>query len=311
MLISVIIPSCQQKYLKYTLGSLSLQQGISKSDFEVIVVDNPESKSTQEVCSEFGVRYLTSELGSNLARNTGIAAAQSKLIALTDDDCSVDPFWLSRLIGLHGVFRAGCIAGPLYLNYMESKPEWLVDDLEYLLSYVHWKEPEGITGPFDLKHYKNSWVVSANLSFTKENWERVGGFNPNIGYHGRSEFISNDEIQFVNKLRNLGSPGILYDNELIVKHLIPEFRTTLEFLEKKSYGQGYADGILAREENKGSLEDIYHDFVQDKMMNLFGYHSILKTRQKLCNEQTTRLYIKAYIKVKIAYIQGLESALNG
>lgn len=309
MLISVVIPTHQQKVLKETLTALSNQKGINQNQYEVIVVNNPRDNDTFNLVRGFGFKYVISQLGSNNARNAGIALAKAPIIALTDDDCLPNENWLSRLLGLHAVYnRCGVICGPLKLKYLCDQPKWLTDDLEYLLSRMEWNNPPGVIGPFDLNIYPNRWAVSANLSFTKANYLKTGGLNGNIGYHGKQEYISNDEIQFINKL----SPyGIIYDNELVVEHLIAEDRCTIDFLELKSYGQGVADGIMQREESTDSINDIYHNYFQPKLLTMFDYNRILKTREKIANEDATREYIKAYIKVKLAYLAGLEKGLGG
>ena len=286
------------------------QEAINKNDYEVIVINNPHELETYRLVKEYGFKFATSKLGSNNARHVGISLAQSPIIALTDDDCEVNLHWLSRLIGLHSIYnKAGVICGPLKLKYVDEQPKWLTDDLEYLLSKMEWSNPTGIVGSFDLNIYPNRWAVSANLSFTKERYVLAGGLNGDIGYHGKEEYISNDEIQFINKLSHF---GIIYDNELVVDHIIDNSRMTIEFLEKKSYGQGIADGIMQLQDNPDKpINDIYHDYFQPKLVGMFNYNSILQTREKICNEDETRNYIKAYIRVKLAYLAGLEKGLGG
>jgi GT2 family glycosyltransferase len=68
---------------------------------EVIVVDNsPGSGLTSRVVRAFpDVRYLAeSRAGLSVARNTAIENAVGEIVAFTDDDATVHPDWLGRLI---------------------------------------------------------------------------------------------------------------------------------------------------------------------------------------------------------------------
>jgi GT2 family glycosyltransferase len=68
---------------------------------EVIVVDNaPGGGSTRQVVEAFpGVRYVPEPRpGLSVARNTAIEQAVGEIVAFTDDDATVHPQWLRRLL---------------------------------------------------------------------------------------------------------------------------------------------------------------------------------------------------------------------
>jgi glycosyltransferase involved in cell wall biosynthesis len=66
---------------------------------EILVVDNgSRDRATYEVTREFPVRYLVEPTpGKSRALNRGIMEATGEIIAVTDDDCTVDPGWLDGL----------------------------------------------------------------------------------------------------------------------------------------------------------------------------------------------------------------------
>lgn len=69
-------------------------------DYEVILVDDGSTDSTQETAAEFPrVRDIRQEnRGLSAARNAGIAAATGEIIAYTDSDCRADEDWLYYLV---------------------------------------------------------------------------------------------------------------------------------------------------------------------------------------------------------------------
>ena len=77
-------------------------EALNYPDFEVILVDDGSTDSTQEIAALFpAVRTLRHErnLGLSAARNTGIYAATGEIIAFTDSDCRADEDWLRYVVG--------------------------------------------------------------------------------------------------------------------------------------------------------------------------------------------------------------------
>ena len=87
--------------------------------FEIVVVDNaPSSDATEAaVRAEFGadprVRYVREPRpGLSVARNCGAAAAAGQIVAFTDDDVRVDPYWLDGIVrGFRQGEEVACVTG--------------------------------------------------------------------------------------------------------------------------------------------------------------------------------------------------------
>ncbi len=67
---------------------------------EIIVVDNGSTDGCRAVVDSFaGVRYcVQNQTGSYAARNLGIEATDSDILAFTDADCVPSPDWLTRAV---------------------------------------------------------------------------------------------------------------------------------------------------------------------------------------------------------------------
>jgi len=81
---------------------------------EIIVVDNGSTDGTRDSLRSFGdsIRVLTETTrGASAARNCGIRAARSPIVAFTDADCLVDPGWLCHLIAPLTDRKAGVVGG--------------------------------------------------------------------------------------------------------------------------------------------------------------------------------------------------------
>ncbi|MCZ2803682.1 glycosyltransferase [Modestobacter sp. VKM Ac-2983] len=80
---------------------------------DVLVVDSAsETPRTMEVAAEAGFRAVRVDRpGLSVARNAGIAAATSELIAFTDDDCIVRDRWVDALAERFRDPRVGVVTG--------------------------------------------------------------------------------------------------------------------------------------------------------------------------------------------------------
>jgi GT2 family glycosyltransferase len=81
---------------------------------EILVVDNnPRTTATFDLVSKFPtVRYLREDqAGANSARNCGILAARTELLAFIDDDAAADPNWLRAIIAPFRDPRVWCVTG--------------------------------------------------------------------------------------------------------------------------------------------------------------------------------------------------------
>ena len=97
---SVIIPAYQaQEEITACLRALA-QQTVSRSRYEVIVVDDGSTDGTAQAARDAGADLVLSlpHGGPAAARDAGIEAARSPLLLFTDADCEPSPQWLERMI---------------------------------------------------------------------------------------------------------------------------------------------------------------------------------------------------------------------
>jgi glycosyltransferase involved in cell wall biosynthesis len=125
--ISLIICTYNRADMLPTCLVNATTQTLPPGDYEVIVVDNASSDHTQSIVQQFpGVRYLyCGTRGLSSARNTGVAAARSPLVAFIDDDCVTDPELLSELLETFARHpEAGCVGGAIEVRLPAPLPRW-------------------------------------------------------------------------------------------------------------------------------------------------------------------------------------------
>jgi GT2 family glycosyltransferase len=89
---------------------------------EVIVVDNdPGGDDCRREADQFGARYIPERRrGLNNARRTGMLAARGDVVALTDDDCILQPGWLASLSERFADPMVAAVTGPAYPFELET-----------------------------------------------------------------------------------------------------------------------------------------------------------------------------------------------
>lgn len=106
MKISIIIATynrCQK--LEFLLESLKNLRLPDELKCEVLVIDNNSTDSTRQVTANYlfsehpGFRYIFEQRqGKSYALNTGVREAGGDILALTDDDCVPDPYWINAIV---------------------------------------------------------------------------------------------------------------------------------------------------------------------------------------------------------------------
>jgi glycosyltransferase involved in cell wall biosynthesis len=114
--ISVVIPAFNEEgYLERCLAALALQD-CPMDPYEIIVVDNGSTDRTAEIARRYGARLVVEpRKGVARARQAGFEAARGVVIASTDADTIVTPFWVSRIAWhFRTVPTLGAVYGPVW-----------------------------------------------------------------------------------------------------------------------------------------------------------------------------------------------------
>lgn len=116
--ISVVVPTCNRAALLRGCLDALLAQGLERSRYEVIVVDDASADETQAVLQSFAgagtVRTvrLAHNAGQAAAKNAGAAIAAGGLLLFLDDDMRVAPGCLQAHLDAHDG-QARVVFGPI------------------------------------------------------------------------------------------------------------------------------------------------------------------------------------------------------
>ncbi|MDR3715055.1 MAG: glycosyltransferase [Puia sp.] len=229
-------------------------------EFELIVVDNaPDDDSTERVIRSFpSVRYVREpRKGLDIARNTGARLASHALIAYTDDDVVVDPYWT--------LYLKSCFSDPLVMAVTGLVIPYALQTRSQYIFERNWGFNKGyLPRLFDHRYFLENlesgvrvWDIGAgaNMAFRREIFDLVGWFDERLDV-GAAGCSGDSELWY----RILAEGwNCLYLPHLFVYH---HHRETDRELDRQlfSYMRGQVSSLLIQYENyghKGNLSRLY------------------------------------------------------
>jgi glycosyltransferase involved in cell wall biosynthesis len=241
---AVVCTRDRSTYLAQCLTALE-KQSLPRRRYEVIVVDNGSSDDTKNIVTAFcerqpNFRYVEEpRTGLSIARNTGIAATRTEIVAFTDDDAEPDPSWLERILGRFEEFptNVGIVGGDVTPVWEAERPPWLSDYLLRPLSAgLKWSTEPRVLRP-------GEWLVEVNSGYKKAALLQVGKFPERLGRVG-DLLLSGDGA--INLLIQRAGYLLYYDPAILVRHHIPPSRTTKDWFRRRSFWQGVSMNLLHR-----------------------------------------------------------------
>jgi glycosyltransferase involved in cell wall biosynthesis len=199
-------------------------------DWDILVVDNNSTDRTPDVVQGFRERYpgrfrylFEPRTGKSHALNTGIEAAQSDVLAFTDDDVEVDPAWLHNVTSAlnHGSWAG--VGGRILPEQSFSPPNWIPVEDRYALAPLAVFTPDIEAGPLDQPPF------GANMAYEKRVFEQYGRFRTDLGPQaGSKQPQKSEDSEFGHRLIAAGE-RLRYEPSAIVYHTVPAHRVQKKY----------------------------------------------------------------------------------
>jgi glycosyltransferase involved in cell wall biosynthesis len=195
---------------------------------ELVIVDNGSTDGTSEsVTAWAATAAITTRLvvepraGLSIARNTGVAASKGDIILFTDDDCRLEPDYLSQLIRVYaGRTDAVIIGGRVELGDPRDLPMTIKTD----------RTPAVFDG-IDI----GAFVIGSNLTLNRVAWKKVGLMDERFG--AGTKLKASEETDYIHRAHLVRIP-ILYRPELCIHH----FHGRRSVSEVRSLWRNYSIG---------------------------------------------------------------------
>ncbi len=240
--LSVVVSTYNRAaYLIKCLEHLKDQQEVSRSDYEVIVVNNNSPDDTDIKVNQFLAEHpnlpwtyvIEANQGLSYARNRGIHESGGEIIAFLDDDAYVNGQYCKTILGFFGKQPdAMAIGGRIMPAYEGQEPKWM--------SRFLWPLVAALDLGNEVKEFKGTkFPIGANMAFRKKAFDQYGSFSNQLGRKG-TRLEGGEEKDFIYRLKKNREP-IYYVPSLCVHHIIPEKRLSMDYIRSQAIGVGLSE----------------------------------------------------------------------
>lgn len=236
----------RDKYIYNALKSIA-EQDFPVSDYEILLINNNSTDTTETLCSKFQEDYpqidfqyhLETNQGLSYARNRGVKESKGEILVFVDDDATVFDTYLNSIDQLFKDYPdARACGGPIVPVYEVEKPKWLSPYTEQLLGGTLYEGDK-------VKPFKNGkFPGGGNSAFRKEIFERYGLFNVELGRKGTG-LIGAEEKDLYDRLTR-GNETFYYLPEMGIHHYIPAKKLSESHFKELTYSIGKSERIRTK-----------------------------------------------------------------
>lgn len=231
-LIDVCVCTFRRASLADTLASIALLDVPQGARLRVIVADNDVTASARGLVAGLAedfphdLVYLHAPAQNiSVARNACLDAAEGDFLAFVDDDETVTPPWLARLLDAALATGADAVLGPVRAIYGPGAPAWMRE------ADSHSTFPVWVKGQI-----RTGYTCNVLLNRASPAVRRLR-FDLSLGRSG------GEDTDFFARLHEAGGT-IAYAQEAWVEEIVPEDRARFSWLARRRFRMGQTHGRL-------------------------------------------------------------------
>ena len=228
--------------LRGNLASLAGQKVNSAVRWEVVVVDNNCTDDTAGVVEDAGKKFPAAlrrvreaKQGLSNARNCGVSESSGRYLLFTDDDTRPEPQWVQSVWETFQNDSCDAVGGKVEILWPAARPAWLAEELLSSLAGVDY-------GPQEMDLTLEKPPLGANMAFKRQVFDKVGGFDPQLGRVG-SKLLGGEETDLFRRLTEIGLRG-KYQPRAVVSHVLEPERLQKAYFRKIYFYGGRSRGLI-------------------------------------------------------------------
>ena len=243
-MISIVVCTYNREMYLYDALKSIASNDFPHSEYEIVLVNNNSTDSTEEKCKMFAEKFSNinfhycteTKQGLSHARNKGITESHGDTIVFMDDDILVKPDYLNNLkANLDKTPDLMAFGGKIAPKFESGHPpKWLNRWMYSLLSAINAGESIKVFS-------SDKYPIGANMGFRRKCFDECGTFNTELGRIGNI-LLGGEEKDIFMRLRAKGIQPYYLPN-VEIEHIIPESRTTIEYIERAGLGIGISEQI--------------------------------------------------------------------
>lgn len=213
-------------------------QSLAPRETVVVIDHNPRllARARAELTSALVMPNVYAQ-GASGARNTGVAATSSQVVAFMDDDATAAPDWLERLVEPFDDPTVVGVAGRLEPAWSSSRPSWFAPEFDWVIGSSYRGLPDRVAPT------RNAW--SNNMAIRRDVFDAVGGFRVGFGKVGDRSRPEDTDLCLRAATAREGGRWMFHPNALAY-HKVPPSRETFRFFVRRCYAEGQGKSELGR-----------------------------------------------------------------
>ena len=237
----VICAYTEERWEDLSAAVASVRDQRLRADETIVVTDhNPRlAARARAAMPDVVVVENDGQRGLSDARNRGVRAAGAGVVAFLDDDARADPGWLATLAAAYDdarVMGAGGSAIPVWRS--GARPGWFPNEFDWVVGCSYRGMPAGRA---PVRNF-----LGCNMSFRREVFERIGGFDPSVGRVGIRP-VGGEETEFCIRVQRAYPLAVLlYEPAAVVHHAVPRVRATWSYFRSRCYSEGISKATVSR-----------------------------------------------------------------
>jgi GT2 family glycosyltransferase len=238
--VSVVVCSHLVSRFPLLVAALDSLRAQTCGPVQVVVVVDGDDDLLKKLYDRDGDELILStggRTGLSNARNTGLRAVTTDLVAFLDDDATAEPSWLESLIAaVAGSPDVLGVGGRTVPAWESRQPEWFPDELLWTVGCSH----RGL--PRFRQPVRN--VFGGCALFRRGLFDEVGGFDDRLGRKAKGA-AGCEETEFCIRAQRLHRGGLfLYEPSAVIHHRVPRERTSASYVLRRCWEEGRSKAIL-------------------------------------------------------------------
>jgi len=251
---------------------------------EVVLVVDGNEDVFERVRDDFGdeenvVLHCNDEnQGISYSRTKGAELASGDVVAFIDDDAAAESDWVANLVDVYENTDAIAVGGDVKPDWQTEKPAFFPEEFYWLVGCV---EP-GFAE--DGEEVRNTY--GSNISYRREQFLEVGGYDPNTGRKGDKHLQAHEAPVGIRLLEAYGQ-GMVFTEDAVVHHKLFDYRGEFGWLVSRSFWQGYSKRVMdllypdAPDDKSAYLKQLLTHFVPKRVKGLVRSPSVAEVKQLL------------------------------